>query len=234
MNAKQTIVIGTALAVVLAGSAQAALLTVANPSFEQPVATSGGSWVDTGVISGWGKLSAEPWAGVAHCQNRLTAGTPLYASGGPAGNQCAFVYLTTSPPAGFVQSLTDVLTADWTYTLTVAVGRRGTAETAGQYKIELLAGGNPVAQATGVATWTTDSWQDVVANITVPGGHAEINNALGVRLSHIGSGSTYADFDNVRLDAVPEPGGVLLVVAGAASLIRRRRRRRAWHQAGVR
>ncbi len=111
-----------------------------------------------------------------------------------------------------------------TYSLSVAVGRRG--EMPGQtYSIGLYAGGVPIGVYTGTtATMMPASWNVIdfsMKNIVVT------SQPLEIRLT---AGGIQVDFDMIRLFAdTPEPqtlamGAAGLLALGAIALRRRRRK----------
>jgi hypothetical protein len=126
--------------------------------------------------------------------------------------------------AQFEQTLGTTITLGMQYTLTVAVGYRdvGTFDFGG-FRLELLAGGNVVATTGNVASTPLGTFTDSSLTYTAQAGDS---GALGIRLINLGNGSNgqIADFDNVRLDAVPEPSSAVLAgLAGLALFLRRRK-----------
>jgi hypothetical protein len=207
------------LVIVPQGQVKAALLTVANNSFETPVVTApSGSISATGLVGGW------TFAGGAQGFFNPSLGETLSPGFGygpspvlPDGNQVAY-----SNGGTISQTLTATLQTNTKYTLGVYVGRRQNVAFAG-YNIELLAGNtvlasnNSVTPAAGSFGYVT---VDYTSGISVTPGQA-----LQIRLT---SNGVQTNFDNITLDAasIPEPSAILGLLGfgllGIASKLRQK------------
>lgn len=176
-------------------------VAVANPSFEIDVASPGG--VVATVPTGWTAFNEGAPSDIGSQNaggNDYVINTPLSA---PAeGNQFCYINMFNAGITGGIYQDVGTLQPNTTYTLTVAIGSRadrvnspgiislvnGTDNTG---TVLATGGGLPAAQNT---------WQDYTVNFTTG---SSVNGDLTVRLSVPGSGTIQADFDNVRLTALP-------------------------------
>lgn len=171
----------------------------------------------------------------------------FFPGGAPEGSLAAIVYLDGQQgngEAGIQQTLSATLDLNMVYTLQVDVGNiasgMGSASSADGgnnfynlngfpgYRIDLLAGdvvlGSDTGASIGEGSWVTRS---VVVNVGAS--HAQAGEALSIRLVNLNQSDSpdpgiEVDFDNVRLDAVPEPTSTMLLgLAGLACLCRRGR-----------
>ena len=207
------------LVIVPQGQVKAALLTVANNSFETPVVTSPSvSISSTGLVGGW------TFAGGAQGFFNPSLGetfSPGFGYGPspvlPDGNQVAW-----SNGGTISQILSATLQTNTVYTLRVHVGRRQKVAFAG-YNIELLAGGNPIASNSSVIPAAGD-FAPVTVSYT-SGISVAPGQALGIRLT---SNGVQTNFDNITLDAasIPEPSAILGLLGfgllGIASKLRQK------------
>jgi hypothetical protein len=208
------------LVIVPQGQVKAALLTVANNSFEDPVITNttGINTVSSGTTNNW------TFAGGA--QGFINPGLGETSNSGfwygpspvlPDGNQVAW-----SNGGTISQTLSATLQANTKYTLGVHVGRRENVAFAG-YNIELLAG-NTVLVSNNSVTPAPGSFQYVTFDYT-SGISVTPGQALQIRLTSLG---TQANFDNITLDAasIPEPSAILGLLGfgllGIASKLRQK------------
>ena len=207
------------LVIVPQGQVKAALLTVANNSFETPIVTSlSGSISSTGLVGGWTFAGAQqgffnPSLGETFSPGFGYGPSPVL----PDGNQVAY-----SNGGTISQTLTATLQTNTKYTLGVHVGRRQNVAFAG-YNIELLAGNtvlasnNSVTPAAGSFGYVT---VDYTSGISVTPGQA-----LQIRLT---SNGVQTNFDNITLDAasIPEPSAILGLLGfgllGIASKLRQK------------
>jgi hypothetical protein len=184
----------------IAAPAWADTIAVTNPSFEitNPLtftAPDAGSW-NAGPIPGWtttggGAGSWQPGPGLLSL--------PL-----PDGNTVAY-----SNGATLSQTLSASLVPDTTYTLSADVGHRFDGDVT-NYTIELLLGGMVLDSISGSnGAIPLGAFQDVSFSYT--SGSAPPPGNLGIALR---SDGIQADFDNVRLSAVPEPGSLALLATG--------------------
>jgi hypothetical protein len=208
------------LVIVPQGQVKAALLTVANNSFETPVITNPqGSISATGPFGDWtfaGGMNQgfiNPGVGESNTPGFWYGPSPTL----PNGNQVAW-----SNGGTISQTLTATLQTNTKYTLGVHVGRRQNVAFAG-YNIELLAGNtvlasdNSVTPAAGSFGYVT---VDYTSGISVTPGQA-----LQIRLT---SNGIQTNFDNITLDAasIPEPSAILGLLGfgllGIASKLRQK------------
>ncbi|GCE59896.1 PEP-CTERM sorting domain-containing protein [Microcystis aeruginosa] len=208
------------LVIVPQGQVKAALLTVANNSFETPVVTSpSGSISSTGLVGGW------RFAGGAQGFFNPSLGetfSPGFGYGPspvlPDGNQVAW-----SNGGTISQTLSATLQTNTKYTLGVYVGRRQNVAFAG-YNIELYAGGNFLASNSGV-TPAAGTFEYVTVDYTSGVSNPFLGQALEIRLT---SNGVQTNFDNITLDAasIPEPSAILGLLGfgllGIASKLRQK------------
>ena len=201
----------------MASAGRAALLTLVNASFEDPVVADGVfSPPPTPPITGWivgggtGAGVFNPVSGVHYIGPGTTDGLQVAYSNGGGSN--------------IAQVLSDVLTANTQYTLQVDIGDR--IDTAfGGYTVDFLAGTTVLASDNNTLT-PNGGFLESTVTFFAPLGHANLGQALQIRLT---SNGVQTNFDNVRLDAtpvrvsaVPEPAtlciwsGLGLVLVGAA------------------
>jgi hypothetical protein len=208
------------LVIVPQGQVKAALLTVANNSFETPIvpSLSGGSISATGPSGGW-TFAGGPQGFFNPSQGETSS--PGFGYGPspvlPDGNQVAY-----SNGGTISQTLTATLQTNTKYTLGVHVGRRENVAFAG-YNIELLAG-NTVLVSNNSATPAPGSFQHVTFDYT-SGISVTPGQALQIRLT---SNGVQTNFDNITLDAasIPEPSAILGLLGfgllGIASKLRQK------------
>lgn len=226
-----------------APKADAALLNIANAGFEDPVLADNG--FTENVLPGWtaydpsNLFSTDPTQGSSY--GAFNPGTATYPGGVPEGNNDAYIYLSNavgSGVAGISQTLSDVLTANTQYNLTVDVGNpaayTGFPELAGfpGYAVQLLAGGNVLASESSL-TPGEGAFGTSTLSYTASAGSAFLGQALEIRLLNtLSNTGTEVDFDNVRLNAisataVPEPTSMLGILAfgafGAGSILKKKK-----------
>lgn len=230
----------TTLAIGIAANApkaDAALLNIANSGFEDPVLAPGDYTPNS--LPGWnaydpnGVYSANSAYGVFN-----PTSTNAYLGGVPEGNNDAYVYVVDNSVAGISQTLSDVLTANTQYNLTVDVGNpaayTGFPELAGfpGYAVQLLAGGNVLASESSL-TLGEGTFGTSTLSYTATAGDALLGQALEIRLLNTSATTgVEVDFDNVRLNAisataVPEPTSMLGILAfgafGAGSILKKKK-----------
>jgi len=210
------------------------LIAIDNPGFENP-ALADGEWGWSMDNQGWGYFAnggnLGPW-------NPTTDDYPGQA---PEGLNVGWTEPGDGVPGGFAQVLTATLTAGMTYTLTVEVGDALTY-TGGGYAVQLLAGGTPHTPGTGKdytgpVTGGTLLAQDNnsltiadgtfrTSTVTYTYNPALHSGLLGERLQIrlLALHATETEFDNVRLDAIPEPASLSVLALGGLALLRRRRK----------
>ncbi len=230
------------------GVLQAETIAVPNGSFESPtpppgfpVNTSIDSWQET-PQPGW--YDPDVFGGVTWDQ--LTGVFPNTAPGEPNhidnldGSQAA--YLFAVPGAGLFQ---DYSSTDWNhpsplhlfdakfqlgmaYNLTVGVlGGSGMTDGA---SLQLSfyyrdAGNNPVTIASTDVTYSLANFPTItqlhdyqVSLPAVQAGDPWAGQNIGVQIAPTSLGGTYWDVDNVRVQAVPEPGSLSLLALGFGGL----------------
>ncbi len=202
------------ICVATADDVQATPITVNNFDFSNPSLANGNS--NGGSIPGW---SATVTTGTIGTYN---PGIEYYSNpsivdpgssgviGTMADPNVAFLYWGSGQSISTATGYSIV--AGETYRLTVAVGNRNGAFAApfGGWQIELLDGDSVLAMQSGISAPAPGSFGDVSLYYTAVTGDSGL---LRIRLSQPG---VYADYDNVRLDVVPEPASVMLLGVGFA------------------
>ncbi len=203
---------------VLSASAGAAGIPIVNAGFEDPVYTDGDWSYD--VPPGWSGYNNSAGDGVGGW-NPDNTGAIFYGYGGVAPEGQNVVW--AGDGAGLAQVLNETLTANMTYTLSVEVGNSYYYDWAG-YKIQLLAGGTLLAEDDSSVTIATDTFEtSTVTYVYDATDSGSLGELLEIRLiSDPGTGEV--DFDDVQLDAIPEPATMGLLGMGALYLIRRKRK----------
>lgn len=129
--------------------------------------------------------------------------------------------------ASSTQTLSAVLTAGTTYTLLVDVGSRQDFNFIGTYAIT-LEGASGVLASTTTPTPANGSFVTASLSYAALIGDASLGQALTIRITHTGAGSSTGLFDNVRLDAsptnVPEPSSIGFVLLGLTLVAAKLRR----------
>ncbi len=221
------------LVIVPQGQVKAALLTVANNSFEAPIITAPQGFTNDNTITGWVVTpTGSAQAGLLNpfqAQNSaFTNGTVLNNTfynpgvGAPNGSQIAY-----SNGGTISQTLTGTtLQADTKYTLSASVGRRRiVGNFSGLYNIELYAGTNFLASKDDIIPNLGD-FADVSFSYTTAGIGTLPTGDLRIVLT---SNGTQVGFDNITLDAtpdIPEPSAILGLLGfgllGIASKLRQK------------
>jgi hypothetical protein len=186
-----------------APAAQAASITIQNPSFEAPVRGPGGF----GDATNWNASATGSVAGT------YDPG-PGYSNPVPDGNQIAFVN-----NAHLWQTLSALLQANTLYTLEVFVGRR-TDDPFPGYSVELWAGDvfdstAALLASSSAANPAPGTFEKLTLTWLSPSLHAMNGKPLHIVLRGQGP---QTNFDVVTLDAVaqtPEPSAIALFASGA-------------------
>jgi len=233
------------LVLALEASAGAAPVAIANPGFEDLLTAGDGSDGDydyatdppggyyyTWPLPNWGYVGQD-YSGMLNPMAAWITGEA------PEGKCVGFVEADTRADpgpltGGLAQVLGTDLAAKLVYTLTVKVGNPikvdYTFNTFPGYRVQLLAGGTVLAEDVNTLTVATDNWvtSTVVyssgATVT-PGQKLEIR-LVNMGISPGGSGQDhYVLYDDVKLDAVPEPATMALLGLGGLGVLLRRKRK---------
>ena len=210
------------LVIVPQGQVKAALLTVANNSFETPIVTAPSGFISsTGSVGGWTFTGGQQ--GFANPVAAHNAGGSWYGSSPgiiPDGNQIAW-----SNGGTISQTLSGTLQTNTVYTLSAFVGNRLSVNFPG-YSIGLYAGGNLLASNSGV-TPADGTFAPVTVSYT-SGISVTPGQALEIRLTSLSGFQGQTNFDNITLDAasIPEPSAILGLLGfgllGIASKLRQK------------
>lgn len=244
--------LATVLAALLTGaSLRAEAVLIVNPGFESPAPAAGDFNVNAPGPLGWSAYGAINHSnrsiGVLH-----PAGTTLYASGVPEGNNVGVVFLwddfgdQSAPafsPAGLEQTLSASLTTDTRYVLDYMVGNIAEDRTDTRhddftfagfpgYRVELLAGGQAIAVDHNTLLPAEGGFLAGQITLSIGATHALAGQNLGIRLINLNAGpGLEVNFDAIQLDAtaIPEPAAMAAsmgVFGLVATLLRRRPKRR--------
>jgi hypothetical protein len=190
----------------------AAEITVLNSGFESPAGVASGT--QDAMPDSWTQYGS--WAGLANVSGMDIAAPP------DATSQ-AFWANAAPVAAGSFQVLTETLSANMLYTLTVDVGHRSGVDF-GSGAINLGYGATQGANLLTAATisnstpeagqWTT--WTSTFVTAANPAGLGEL-----LRVEVGATGGVQTLFDNVRLTsaAVPEPSAMVLGLSALVGLI---------------
>ena len=209
------------LVIVPQGQVKAALLTVANNSFETPIVTAPSGFISsTGSVGGWTFTGGQQ--GFANPVAAHNAGGSWYGPSPtiPNGNQVAW-----SNGGTISQTLSATLQANTIYTLGAYVGNRLSLNFPG-YNIGLYAGGNLLASNSGV-TPADGTFAPVTVSYT-SGISVTPGQALEIRLTSLSGFQGQTNFDNITLDvaSIPEPSAILGLLGfgllGIASKLRQK------------
>ena len=228
---KKTFLTAVAVLFALSATAGAAGLAITNAGFEDPPMTEGNYNYE---IPGWDYIPTG--LGGAGVWNPDATGAIFYGYGGlaPEGLNVAWIesgWIDNTPDnpddddwtnveGGIAQVLADTLTANTAYTLTVEIGNSYYYDWGEGYKVQLLAGGNLLAEDDSSLTPAIDTFETSTVTYT-SGASVTPGQALEIRLlAKIGNGEL--DVDNVVL--TPEPTTMGLLGLGALALIRRKRK----------
>ena len=198
-------------------SASADPVDVPNASFE--TSSSGGGWTynNPGIITDW---TFDAPAGSGYGSLWLAIG--FNSLGSSSGSQCAFIDNNSPAEEAFLTSAASLgtITADTTYTLTVAIGNADINDPSlaggpldfdpiantppAGITLALLADGQPFAiDLVPAGIVASGTWQDFSFSYTTTDADSVVGEQLTIQLgTQPGSGASEgASFDNVRLDA---------------------------------
>lgn len=199
----------------LASQASAALVPLANPSFEADFT---GPYNYKEGATGWVKTGTHNW---------LESDGFAVPHVAPADGS---YHVVIGPWDKATNTYTQILTADEigaTVTLTVAIGNRAAVQTAAaNNQISILLDGASAASTVLSVLPADGQWTDLSVTYTVQAG--DVGKALGAQIANVGGGwwdDSRVHADNVRLDiaAIPEPASLGLVGLASLAMIRRRR-----------
>lgn len=175
--------------------------------------------------------------------------TGAYPAEAPEGDNVGWLWdwgpWTEGEAVGFSQTLLSVLTANYWYTLEVEIGdplsyNGEDYEGFPGYRVELLAGGTALSFDNNTLTITEGTFETSVVTFFAHSGHANLGDALEIKLFNLagpspGNNGQEVDFDDVRLTATPEPSAIVMfgIGAGVMGLVSIRRRRREQKQAAT-
>ena len=197
-------------------------ISIRNASFEEYVLADGNY---TTPDFPWGGIrTTDPIPGwmVTGFAGSYNPAASTYPGGLPDGNNVIYGHVQsgTVGNATIAQVLTSNLQAFTTYTLRVAVGHYGTFQ---GYKIQLLAGGNLLAQDNNTLLPASNTFLTSTVNYTTGASNPYLGQALEIRLVSFG---VQANFDYVRLDAinVPEFSSAYMILSFLSFFILLRRK----------
>jgi len=222
-------------------SVRAAPLTVINPSFELPDIAGGtfsGNTSNGPVGWGWSAYYIGPARPSRFFGVWDATGTPSFVAV-PHGRQVGVVFLDDALglEAGIRQTLADTLQPFTEYSLSVGVGNFAPSPGGDPwnfagfpgYRVELLAGNAVLALDNNSLNPGEGVFQTATVNFTTGAAHANMGQALTIRLINLNGPGVEVNFDNVSLNAlaVPEPSSFALLALGALLLVWHRRSKAA-------
>lgn len=233
-------------------SASADLVDVVNHGFEDTTGQGTFNEFTFGVPVGWSIYDPDGALGPGFFTGTLLPdGVNFFNGPAPEGDRVAILFNSQGEGTGeygYEQTLSTILTANTHYSLSVSVGnitsgfaQDGTffdlSEFPG-YRIDLLAGGQVIAQDLNSLSIAEGEFSTSTVEFTTGAFHALLGQNLGIRLVNLNiipNGFTQAtspdlevDFDNVQLNAtsIPEPATSLAMCVLAMTCLLRRTRRK--------
>lgn len=216
MNKFSFVISVLGLLIVAQPKALATLISVENSSFEDYSVTDN-TWTTGGLgLNGLG------WATSASGEDLVGVWNPLdshFDGAIPDGQNVAY-----SHGYNLSQTLTESLTANMTYTLEVDIGYAiyGSGPPFGGYTIQLLAGGNLLAEDSNSLVPDKGDFITSTVIFNAIAGNPHLGQALQIKLL---SGGQETIFDDVRLSSVPIPPAVLLFGSGLIALVGLKRKK---------
>jgi hypothetical protein len=237
------------------GAGWASFPGAANDMIADALALNDEFWANPGSFgSGWQSNGTQPTNGkygLQHPSDAQHARDGSHSLAGPAnGNFVGFINLTegdgVDASIGNVQSGVLGQLETGLYVASVAVGARQNASWEPiEYSISLVANptddgglGTSGGDIVGTQSITLDfadtpptpEWFDLTLVLDTTG-HANLGDDIAIRIGAVNAGAdpsvfTQANFDNVRLNLVPEPMSLVLFSVGMAGLFAVNRRRR--------
>ena len=200
------------------GYAQAYMIDIINPGFEDEV-LGDGAWTENLPVNGWGIYSelgsGKEYYGVWNPTNTQTDGIPADYPDGVQGNNVGYLEADPDSPGemGFEQTLSAKLEANTTYELKVDIGNTMSNYFAQDgvyydysgfpgYRIELLAGGDLLISDNN--TLLPDEGDFLTSTVSYTAGSGDpIGESLTIRLLSLSADGDLdcyyeVDFDNVR------------------------------------
>jgi len=203
------------------GQAWGVTVPVVNAGFENPTLADGGSTPSTPE---WVSIPA----GNPGIQNPTILVFPAEA---PEGQNVAYINTLPIQTSILEQTLSTTIAPGAIYTLQVDVGRR--LDQAGLMKIfapriQLQTAGGTVLTGSGCGHGLFGSFVTCTATYTAPTSGGPLGQALKISLQSVGGSfsTEQANFDDVRLTAVPLPAAVYLFGAGLLGMIGISRRKK--------
>ena len=189
---------------------------VLNPSFESQTVASGG-------FTASNPSTITNWSGAGTGVGNVGL---LGSSFGPSdGVNLAYLNLNNNGTGFLEQVLTDTVTADTAYSLSVDYKATG-GNIPASWTLKLMAGATVLASATSTSGGTSYNTLTIVPYVVLPT-DANIGTALTVRLESTKTGGSFAqpEFDNIVFSsvAVPEPASLGLLASAGVMALRRRR-----------
>jgi len=185
-------IVGFAVFVCFSALAGAAEVAIVNPSFEEPVKADGDYSLDLSDCPGWSLFDNGQTGGSIGVWNITNAS---YGGNAPEGENIGYV-----TKYGFAQVLTETLTAEMSYILTVEVGNNQAFAWTG-YKVQLLAGETLLAEDDNTVAVASDTFETSTVTYDYdPADSALVGQPLQIRLLCIDENEV--DFDNVKLKVV--------------------------------
>ncbi|NUM36391.1 MAG: hypothetical protein HUU50_17765 [Candidatus Brocadiae bacterium] len=186
-------------------------IEIRNASFEEYVLSDGNYTTPDFPWGGVRTTNPIPQWTVTGFAGTYNPTSSVYPGGVPDGSNVIYGHVQSGQVGDAIisQILTSNLQANTRYTLQVAVGHYGSFQ---GYKIQLLAGGNLLAQDNNTILPTVNTFSTSTTIYETGSSNAYLGQALEIRLISFG---VQANFDHVRLNAettvVPECSSFVLL-----------------------